>query len=623
MLVRLGRADAKSSFLKKFIKNRRGLGMVDSKHDGDLLSCDLIMKGGTTSGTVYPGAVKEIMKKYHLVNIGGTSAGAIAAAAAAAAEVGRDSGSLDHLDKIPNDFKEGGLLSLFQPRKECRFLFKIFEAWLDSKKAEGERFSSKLTKLWIKEYWLISLLLFGVVFLGGLGFVGLSKFSTAFQILGYFLIVVLIVLAAIGWVIFSIFKTLNVGKTQFSSNHGFGLCPGANQSNSEQQAFTNWFSQHLRKLAGLSEIGRPLTFGDLKRPPNQSELEPINLLILTTSLTEGKMVTLPLEEPNPKGHRYLFREDDWRGKLPDDDLDWMIRSASPVLTKDVGENIGSHPVRDGGFYYLPERDKLPIILAVRMSLSFPFLFTTTKLYLHNKGDELVKEIEFSDGGITSNFPIHFFDNVWPRRPTFAITLTRTDCGHENNLAPRFLKDSRVCSAKRIEDVGGFVMALLTTMQEWTDNQQSELRSATQRIVQIPLTEEEGGLNLMMEAPVIKRLTIRGEEAGQVFADFDWNQHRWTRYVSSIISFAEATIAMRKVWKECDSSGEQSFKEFIKSYPMSPGKVAQEEPWISEAFEFAQSLVASGEKTEIKRQKNHEVKLRIVADKLNTSVGKEQ
>ena len=45
--------------------------------------CDLVMKGGITSGVIYPRAVVELARKYHFKNIGGTSAGAIAAAATA------------------------------------------------------------------------------------------------------------------------------------------------------------------------------------------------------------------------------------------------------------------------------------------------------------------------------------------------------------------------------------------------------------------------------------------------------------------------------------------------------------------------------------------------------------
>jgi predicted acylesterase/phospholipase RssA len=47
--------------------------------------CDLVMKGGITSGIVYPPAIAKLAREYRFKNIGGTSAGAIAAAVAAAA----------------------------------------------------------------------------------------------------------------------------------------------------------------------------------------------------------------------------------------------------------------------------------------------------------------------------------------------------------------------------------------------------------------------------------------------------------------------------------------------------------------------------------------------------------
>ncbi len=50
--------------------------------------CDLVMKGGITSGIVYPPAVLELSKHYTFQSIGGTSAGAIAAAGTAAAASG-------------------------------------------------------------------------------------------------------------------------------------------------------------------------------------------------------------------------------------------------------------------------------------------------------------------------------------------------------------------------------------------------------------------------------------------------------------------------------------------------------------------------------------------------------
>jgi predicted acylesterase/phospholipase RssA len=45
--------------------------------------CDLVMKGGITSGVVYPPAIFALAGQYRFKNIGGTSAGAIAATSSA------------------------------------------------------------------------------------------------------------------------------------------------------------------------------------------------------------------------------------------------------------------------------------------------------------------------------------------------------------------------------------------------------------------------------------------------------------------------------------------------------------------------------------------------------------
>ena len=57
--------------------------------DNSLLECDLIMKGGITSGIVYPKAIHHLSQHYRFRSIGGASAGAIAAALSAAAQYGR------------------------------------------------------------------------------------------------------------------------------------------------------------------------------------------------------------------------------------------------------------------------------------------------------------------------------------------------------------------------------------------------------------------------------------------------------------------------------------------------------------------------------------------------------
>jgi len=100
--------------------------------------CDIVLKGGITSGVVYPLALVSLAEKYRFSNIGGTSAGAVAAVAAAAAEYGRqtEAAGFDRLARIPDEVGSG-LLSMFQPTPALKPLFYIFVAALKAKTKMG------------------------------------------------------------------------------------------------------------------------------------------------------------------------------------------------------------------------------------------------------------------------------------------------------------------------------------------------------------------------------------------------------------------------------------------------------------------------------------------------------
>jgi hypothetical protein len=69
-------------------------------------ACDLVMKGGITSGVIYPKLIHQLSQRYRFKNIGGTSAGAIAAGACAAAEYGRQNGrtgAFERLKELPEE----------------------------------------------------------------------------------------------------------------------------------------------------------------------------------------------------------------------------------------------------------------------------------------------------------------------------------------------------------------------------------------------------------------------------------------------------------------------------------------------------------------------------------------
>ena len=80
-------------------------------------SCDVVLKGGITSGVVYPHGLCELARTYRFSNVGGTSAGAIAAAGAAAAEHGRERGGFEKLAELPEWIGgDDNLFRLFQPQ---------------------------------------------------------------------------------------------------------------------------------------------------------------------------------------------------------------------------------------------------------------------------------------------------------------------------------------------------------------------------------------------------------------------------------------------------------------------------------------------------------------------------
>src|SRR3954470_22815659 len=104
--------------------------------------CDLVMKGGITSGVVYPKLIAELATRYVFKNIGGTSAGAIAAAACAAAEYRRqasgDASGFTALSALPQQLGQASgrparsmLFHLFQPAPAVAKHFAVLVSMLN------------------------------------------------------------------------------------------------------------------------------------------------------------------------------------------------------------------------------------------------------------------------------------------------------------------------------------------------------------------------------------------------------------------------------------------------------------------------------------------------------------
>ena len=253
------------------------------------------MKGGITSGVIYPGAICELAKTYRLRSIGGASAGAIAAAAAAAAECGRATGGFEILEQLPHDltaFTAGGgsrLLRLFQPTASTAGLFAVTTSATGHSGAA--RILAPLGAL-TRHFPLQALAggLSGAV-VAALGLAGSGLASGTAIVAGALMFIVGALLGGVAGVAW---------QARALSSHGFGLCsgmPGAATSR-RAAALTPWLHELLQMLAGRSTDETPLTFGDL-------DAAGCDLRMMSTNLNRRQPVALPVSRSAPLPRRAL------------------------------------------------------------------------------------------------------------------------------------------------------------------------------------------------------------------------------------------------------------------------------------------------------------------------------
>ena len=146
-----------------------------------------------------------------------------------------------------------------------------------------------------------------------------------------------------------------------------GIAPG--------RYFEAWLSERL----GESPLGAATpTFGELRRRDLPPGLDPAlreraayRLRVIASDITEGRMLVLP----------------DYLG-------DYEDASGRPL-----------------------DKDRFPVVRAVRMSMSFPYFFDPVTLQRRGRPHLIV------DGGLLSNFPVWLFDSTQPiRRWTFGFRL---------------------------------------------------------------------------------------------------------------------------------------------------------------------------------------------------------
>ena len=537
--------------------------------------CDIVLKGGITSGVVYPLALVSLAEKYRFSNIGGTSAGAMAAVAAAAAEYGRhiENAGFDRLARIPGELGPN-LLSMFQPTPALKPLFDIFVAALKAKTKTGRIIA--ITSAAIGGYWLSALLgllpgglvaLIALAIGGGTGFV-------AFGML----------LALAGLVAGVVWRLVKAANTDLVGSD-FGLCPGIRQPYSSRDGFTDWLARLIDEAAG-NETGRPLTFGDLAAPPDGRPA--IQLAMMTTSLMEKRPYTLPM----PEDHRFVFEKSEWERIFPERVMAFLTTQCDR-FTPPAGEA--------GEYYHFPDPARLPLIVGARMSLSFPLLISAVPLW--RRDFTLLEEAErnkprrclFSDGGLSSNFPIHFFDRLLPNTPTFAISLDDYDekRNRDDVWLPASSGSGSQLPVQPFDGLGGFLMRLLMSAKDWQDNLQSTLPGYRERIAHVVLKPEEGGLNLTMDEATIRKLVNYGERAGETLCDeFDLDGHRWRRFLVALARMEETLDEVAKAY-EGVPSGPEAFGDFLKRYSGEAASYRQDATRLAEMLKRGAELAASG------------------------------
>ncbi|WP_296596608.1 patatin-like phospholipase family protein [Phenylobacterium sp.] len=534
----------------------------------ELKECDLVMKGGITSGVVYPYAILELAGSYRFRSIGGASAGAIAAAFAAAGEYARQTGDKDAFvrfeDRI-NDLPQK-LASLFQPDPPFELVMKAALAATGDKTGRRGRVLRALglplrvgAGVGVFAFFLLTALPLAFAWSWGAGLIWLVGALLA---------------ASIGAVVV-LGRHLAKVIIHDLPAHDFGLCSGMRPDGSTQEALTEWIYDSLQIIAfGPAGRTQPLTFRDLAEVGLMPDAikrgeKAIQLEMMVTNLSLGRPHAVP-----HFGLKLLFSPKEWAKLFPDAVLGWLLDDARcPALP--------NPPPETPDLRQAPPDLDLPVVVGVRMSLSFPILIRAVPMHMADVGaaarNELppktkppIRRILFSDGGITSNFPVHFFDRLFPERPTFALSL---DALHSPTAPlismPQAPADGAFSPIRSFEGVGGFVGAILGAAKDWQDEMMSVMPGQRQRVVRIRLDKDEGGLNLNMPVELSEELMARGGEAGrEICTSFNFDEHRYRRTVVAYEHLADLVRDFAAAWPQYSkwyrhySPGAKSYDDMI-------------------------------------------------------------
>lgn len=550
--------------------------------------CDLVMKGGVASGVVYPWAVLELARHYRLRSIGGTSVGAVAAALAAACEYGRCHGveqpfevlrrlparlaedrhheanrerHAQGLPPLPRQGEPGPtlMLRLFQPAAAGQRLFSLLLGLLrDLQPPEGGRGRGLLRSL--------GRLLLQTARSYGLGdallLASLPALAAATAVARYGLAAMLLVAACVlllggwAWGVWAL-RRLRAELQQGLLRNDLGLCRGSTQKGSDTEGFTDWMHRGIQRAAGLGRDDPPLSFAQLLRAPRPGpgDGKPgIDLRMMSTVLSQGRPFQLPLREAAGEPALY-FRAVEWRRFFPRSVIAQLLRVSRRCEHPAPAGHPGLRLLR------LPE-DELPVLVAARMSMSFPLLFSMLPAWQLDASPQpaglapQLRRVWVSDGGVTANFPLHLFDAAQPRWPTFGLWLDRRQRDpdatglhaedpvwmprHGEPEAPFWLRGVPGAALEPgetkglLKTVAGLLGGFVDTWMEW--NERSSLRQPSHRarVLRIALRPEEGPLAIQMPARTLLRMAHEyGTAAGQLLVqryrhEGEWQAHQALR-----------------------------------------------------------------------------------------------
>jgi hypothetical protein len=405
----------------------------------------------------------------------------------------------------------------------------------------------------------------------------------------------------------------------------FGICTGSGpvdpanpdvppQDDAGVAPLTDWLHELFQSAAGRTIKDDPVTFGHLWGTDDELAERDIDLVLMTTNATRGV------------SHRFsLRRKRVGAALLQRARIREALSAESGRMPGQSGTNPGGEgearrgkrreagyspwfpsPAAGSGASHSGRREN-------ESQLSISAESGSALLPAISKGHRDIKAMPILRRGLTSNFPIHFFDAPIPSRPTFGINLVPdTVTGGEKGAEPELeARRSPVAVAKDpwlnvwmpttnstgIQDVAlfheiasgpwaviDFFMMLFDTARNWGDTELSAMPGYRDRIVHVALADNEGGLNLSMPPETVRAIGERGECAGTLLAArfashpgkdpktkkairLTWDNHRWIRYRTFMAAFELVGRKFGATWQRSDwPESQQTYPELLEEPP---------------------------------------------------------